>query len=371
MSTIGDALDQMTAEGELYEKLPMGDVRCVACGHRCLIHAGRRGICQVRFNEDGILRVPTGYVAALQVDPIEKKPFFHVFSGSDALTFGMLGCDFHCSYCQNWFTSQAMRDPQSDPALDYVRRISPEEMVQVALRSKAQVLVSSYNEPLITSEWAVSIFRQARQAGLLCAFVSNGNATPEALRYLSPHLSAYKIDLKSMRDKNYRHLGGVLRNILDSILLAHELGLWVEIVTLVVPGFNDSTEELMDAARFIAGVSPQIPWHVTAFHPDYKMTDPPPTSVNTLVRAAEIGEEAGLQYVYAGNIPGRTKGYENTRCPSCQTPLVERYGYVIQRYHITAKGTCPKCGTAIPGVWSKDPASIRLDGIGLPRRAAF
>ena len=371
MSSMGDVLDRLTTAGELYEKLADGDVRCVACGHRCLIHPGRRGICQVRFNKGGVLYVPSGYVAALQADPIEKKPFFHVLSGSDALTFGMLGCDFHCGYCQNWFTSQAMRDPKSDPAMEYVRRISPEQMVQAAQRSGADVIVSSYNEPLITSEWAVSIFSQARQAGLRCAYVSNGNATPEVLRYLRPYLSAYKIDLKSMQDKNYRRLGGVLQNVLDSIRTAHELGLWVEIVTLVVPGFNDSTEELMDAARFISGVSAEIPWHVTAFHPDYKMLTPAPTSVNTLTRAAEIGEEAGLKYAYAGNIPGRTKGYENTRCPSCQATLVERYGYVIQRYHISAKGTCPKCGTAIPGIWTENPASVRLGGFGMPRRVVI
>jgi pyruvate formate lyase activating enzyme len=371
MLTLGDTLDRMTVAGELYEKSPNGDVRCFACGHRCLIRPGRRGVCQVRFNDHGALRVPFGYVAALQVDPIEKKPFYHVLSGSEALTFGMLGCDFHCGYCQNWFTSQAMRDPDSSAALEYVRRISPEQMVQAALRSGAQVVVSSYNEPLITSEWAVAIFRQARQAGLYCAFVSNGNATPEALHYLQPYLQAYKIDLKSLRDRNYRQLGGVLQHVLDTIRLAHELGLWVEVVTLVIPGFNDSNEELMDTAEFIAGVSLDIPWHVTAFHPDYKMTDPPPTSVNTLVRAAEIGEEAGLKYVYAGNIPGRTKEYENTRCPHCQATLVERYGYVIQRYHISADGTCPKCGTKIPGLWTTDPASVPLRGVGMPRRAFF
>jgi pyruvate formate lyase activating enzyme len=174
-----------------------------------------------------------------------------------------------------------------------------------------------------------------------------------------------------MQDKHYRQLGGVLKNVLDSIRLAHELGLWVEIVTLVVPGFNDSTEELMDAARYIAGISADIPWHVTAFHPDYKMTDPPPTSVKTLVRAAEIGEEAGLRFVYAGNIPGRTKGYENTYCPHCRTLLIERYGYSIQGYHLSAQGACPKCGASVPGVWTDQPATVNLSGLGLPRLVRF
>jgi pyruvate formate lyase activating enzyme len=162
-------------------------------------------------------------------------------------------------------------------------------------------------------------------------------------------------------------LGGVLANVLDGIQLAHELGLWVEVVTLVVPGFNDSTEELMDAARYISSVSPDIPWHVTAFHPDYKMTDPPPTSVKTLLRAAEIGQEAGLSHVYAGNIPGRVGEYENTRCPKCQTTLIERYGYVIQSYRLTTQGTCPKCGTSIAGVWTDKPESVQIGGLGMPR----
>jgi pyruvate formate lyase activating enzyme len=367
MDTIGGILDQMTVEGDLYDPLEDGTVRCYACGHRCLIRPGRRGICQVRFNEDGKLFVPWGYVAALQIDPIEKKPFFHVFPGADALTFGMLGCDFHCSYCQNHLTSQAMRDPASDVALTLVRRVSPEQIVQLALRGGAEVIASSYNEPLITSEWAVSIFRQALEQGLKCAYISNGNATPEVLDYLRPYLSAYKIDLKTMQDRQYRKLGGVLEHVLESIRLAHTLGLWVEVVTLVVPGFNDSTEELMEAALYIKSVSADIPWHVTAFHPDYKMIDPPPTSVKTLLRAAEIGQEAGLNYVYAGNIPGRVGEYESTFCTQCRAPLIERSGYVIHRYHITTRGTCPKCDAPVPGVWAQSPEHVRRGGLGMPR----
>ncbi len=342
MANLVEILDSLTTQGELVEKLPDNTVRCTACGHRCLIREGRRGICQVRFNQGGNLRVPWGYVAALQADPIEKKPFFHVLPGADALTFGMLGCDFHCSYCQNWLTSQALRDPASDRSIEYVRQISPEHLVQFALRAGAEVIASSYNEPLITSEWAVAIFRQANQAGLKCVYVSNGNATPEALQYLRPHLVGYKIDLKTMQDRHYRRLGGVLEHVLDSIRLAHELGLWVEVVTLTVPGFNDSTDELMDAARYIASVSPDIPWHVTAFHPDYKMTDPPPTSVATLLRAAEIGQEAGLHFVYAGNIPGRTREYEHTFCPSCQTLLIERSGFTDVSLSSYCQGDLPE-----------------------------
>lgn len=367
MNTLGEFLDDLTIEGELVETLEEGAVRCVACGHRCLIRPGRRGICQVRFNQGGVLRVPWGYVAALQADPIEKKPFFHVFPGADALTFGMLGCDFHCAYCQNHLTSQAMRDPQSEFAASLVRKITPAQMTGLALRARAQVIVSSYNEPLITSEWAVSVFQEALKAGLRCAYVSNGNATPEVLRYLVPFLSAYKIDLKTMQDRQYRSLGGVLQHVLDSIRLAHELGLWVEVVTLIVPGFNDSTEELLDAARYIRSVSPDIPWHVTAFHPDYKMLDPEPTSVKTILRAAEIGQEAGLNFVYAGNIPGRVGEYENTYCPACRALLIERTGYTIHGYHLTESGNCPQCGEAIPGVWPENAQHVRLGGPGIPR----
>jgi len=714
MSSLSDLLDDLTVEGELYDALEDGSVRCYACGHRCLIREGRRGICQVRFNRGGKLRVPWGYVAALQSDPIEKKPFFHVLPGSNALTFGMLGCDFHCGYCfpgdtvvitdlgprtlgecfascsnvekrpdgeigipshlsviaasgkarkvkavfkhpyrgpmtvirpyylpalqctpdhrvfattdiscppelvkakeltvdhymaiprrfsfssmqtintaeilaghqveyqtpwklsaqeidsimaetergkssrelglmfardpsyirhirskhrrgliirsrtgggmaeentirfpnerrpgipapifqskadvvrafieavvdgdghrfengkisvttvsrelaygiawlvlklgylpslydasmpeegtilgrrvrrsphqftvvwyqdsavrrkamtvddfyliplrsiettdfdgdvfnmeveeehtylagffavsncQNWLTSQAMRDPASDAAASFVRRMTPEQMTAIAKRTDASVVVSSYNEPLITSEWAVGIFKKAREAGLTCAYVSNGNNTKEVMEYLRPYISAYKVDLKCMQDKNYRKLGGTLQNTLDGIKRARELGLWVEVVTLVIPGFNDSNEELWDAARFLAGVSVDIPWHVTAFHKDYKMTDPDNTDAKTLLRAAEIGKEAGLRYVYAGNLPGQVGEYEDTFCPACNYRVVRRSGYVIREYKLTSEGTCPKCRTKIEGVWPADPTTVGLNGIGMP-----
>ena len=358
MSTVAEILDKLTAPGELYEKLEDQAVRCTACAHRCLVREGRRGICKVRFNRGGVMYVPWGYVAGLQADPIEKKPFYHVYPGEVALTFGMLGCDFHCDFCQNWLSSQVLRDPAANESVSYIRRITPEQMVLAAQRTGAKVIASSYNEPLITSEWAVAIFKLAVQAGLKCAYVSNGNATPEVLDYLRPYLSAYKIDLKTMQDKHYRQLGGVLDNVLDSIRRAHALGLWVEVVTLVVPGFNDSNEELMEAARFIASVSADIPWHVTAFHPDYKMTEPAPTSVDTLVRAAEIGEEAGLKHVYAGNIPGRTKDYENTYCPHCRALLIKRTGYMLQAYRLTVEGKCPKCGTKVAGVWGEEAREV-------------
>lgn len=367
MTALVSVLDQLTTEGELYEKLDELAVRCYACGHRCLIRPDRRGICKVRFNKKGKLLVPWGYVAALQVDPIEKKPFNHVLPGNDALTFGMLGCDFHCDYCQNHLSSQTLREPASDIALNLIQRVSAEQIVKYALRTGARIIASSYNEPLITSEWSVEIFKKATQVGLRCVYISNGNATPEVLEYLRPYLSAYKIDLKTMQDKQYRTLGGVLWNVLDSIRLAKELGLWVEVVTLVVPGFNDSTEELMDAARFIASVSPDIPWHVTAFHPDYKMAQTGRTPSNTLMRAAEIGEEAGLNYVYAGNLAGRVNEYENTACPTCKKVVIDRFGYSIKGYYLTASGKCPDCDGDIPGIWTDEPHKVKLGGFGMPR----
>jgi pyruvate formate lyase activating enzyme len=362
-------LDQHTAPGTLWH--PEGDgIRCVACGHRCLIGEGKRGICKVRSNVGGQLMVPWGYVAALQCDPVEKKPFFHAYPGSDALTFGMLGCDYHCSYCQNWFTSQALRDKASSAA---PQPVSPDQLVAFAAREKARFVVSSYNEPLITAEWAVAVFKRARQAGLACAFVSNGNGTPEALEHLAPWIEAYKIDLKSFNDRRYRTLGGTLQTVLDTIVGLHQRGIWLEIVTLLIPGFNDSDEELKKLTAFLASVSPDIPWHVTAFHADYHMTETPDTQVGQLVRAAEIGVEAGLRFVYAGNRPGMVGEWENTRCPGCQATVIERVGYLVRSYHLTAEGTCSACGTKVPGVWPRSSSDVRVGDLSmyaqrLPRR---
>lgn len=261
------------------------------------------------------------------------------------------------SNCQNWLTSQTLRDAAAGAS---PVRISGQQLVDVALRSGASTVVSSYNEPLITSEWAVEVFRQARERGLLCGFVSNGNATAEALDFIRPWAQCYKIDLKTMNDRNYRHLGAVLAHILDGIRMVHERGFWLEIVTLVIPGFNDSQAELRQAAEFIASVSPDIPWHVTAFHQDYKMTDPRHTTARDLVQAAEIGKEAGLHFVYAGNLPGRVGPWENTWCPACNQLLIERHGYVLLAYNLTADGACPACGARIPGLWPHSPADVRL-----------
>ena len=349
MSTLGDVLARETREGELFDTLPDGRLRCYACGHCCPLPDGAIGVCKVRFNEGGRLRVPWGYVGGVQCDPIEKKPFFHAHPGALAYSFGMLGCDLHCGYCQNWVTSQALRDPAaSAPPL----LTSPEDLVRDALRLGARVMVSTYNEPLITSEWAVAIFKEAKAAGLTTGYVSNGNGTPQVLEYLRPWVDLYKVDLKSFDDRHYHQLGGRLAPILDTIRRLHAMGFWLEIVTLLIPGFNDSRDELTRLTSFVAGVSPDIPWHVTAFHGDYKMTDPENTTAEMLLSAADIGRAQGLRHVYAGNLPGQVGDLEDTRCASCSEPLVTRYGYHIRDYRLTPDGRCPRCATAVPGRWS-------------------
>ncbi|MFQ5752932.1 MAG: AmmeMemoRadiSam system radical SAM enzyme, partial [bacterium] len=291
--------------------------------------------------------VPANYAAGLQCDPIEKKPFYHAFPGSSAVTFGMFGCDYHCAYCQNWVTSQALRDPE---AVVPPQKVRPIDLIVMGKKYNAKLIVSSYNEPLITSEWAVKIFKEAKKEGFVTGFVSNGNATPEVLDYIRPHTDLYKIDLKSFNDKKYRKLGGVLQNVLNAIEMVYERGFWLEIVSLIVPGFNDSNEELKAMANFIVNISPTIPWHVTAFHQDYKMRQPDNTPVQTLIRAAEIGYEAGLNFVYAGNLSGRVGRYENTHCPNCHAELITRFGFHVTQNKIE-KGQCFNCHTDIPGRW--------------------
>jgi pyruvate formate lyase activating enzyme len=353
-TSLRQLLQQHAVEGELYEALPDHALRCVACGHRCYLPEGKLGICKVRFNRHGKLLVPEGYVAALQCDPIEKKPFFHARPGALALSFGMLGCDYHCAYCQNWLTSQALRDPAAGTA---PRRVTPERLVDLAQEYGAEIIASTYNEPLITSEWAVTVFKTAKARGLTTAYISNGNGTPEVLEYLRPWVDLYKVDLKGFNDKQYRKLGGLLENVLATIRSLHEMGIWLEIVTLIVPGFNDSDGELAELAGFIASVSLDIPWHVTAFHPDYKMTDRDFTAAQTLLRAAEIGKAAGLRYVYAGNLPGHVGRWEDTRCPGCDASVIERTGFHVRRVNLD-DGRCPRCRTRIPGMWRTNERTV-------------
>jgi pyruvate formate lyase activating enzyme len=351
--TLRTILDERVREADpsLYEHLDHNRIRCFACGHCCPIAEGQPGVCKVRYNRGGTLYVPWGYTAGTQCDPVEKKPFFHAHPGALAYSFGMFGCDLHCAYCQNWVTSQALRDPN---AVSPPHVASPEHLVREAIAQGAKILVSTYNEPLITSEWAVTVFQQAKSAGLLTGFVSNGNGTPQVLEYLRPWLDLYKVDLKSFDDRHYHELGGRIGPILDSIRRVYSMGLWLEIVTLLIPGFNDSPDELRRLTEFLAAISPDIPWHVTAFHGDYKMQNDVArdTTAEDLLHAAEIGRQSGLRYIYAGNLPGAVGEWEHTRCPHCNETLIERYGYLIKNYRLTPDGHCPKCSTAIPGRWS-------------------
>jgi pyruvate formate lyase activating enzyme len=332
----------------LWERIDDRRIRCYACGHCCPIFEGQPGVCKVRYNEGGKLYVPWGYVQGVACDPIEKKPFFHVKPGGLAFSFGMLGCDLHCGYCQNWVTSQSVRDPL---AVIEWQSTTASQLTESALRRGAAALVSTYNEPLITAEWGVEVFKSAKAAGLLTGFVSNGNATPQVLEFIRPWVDLYKVDLKSFQDRRYRELGGRIQPILEGVRRIHEMGFWLEVVTLIVPGFNDSSEELRQIAEFLCGISPDVPWHVTAFHPDYKMQEPEATPAQTLVRAAMIGRDVGLRYVYAGNLPGEVGALENTCCPSCRAVLVERAGYRIKKQVVGADGKCPSCGSTVPGRW--------------------
>ncbi len=324
-------------------------VHCCGCGHRCHIHPGKSGICLMRFNREGELRVPGGYVAGLAMDPIEKKPFYHVLPGSDALSFGMLGCNFHCKFCQNWVSSQALRDDRavSGPS----QYCTAAQIAEAAVDQRVPIITSTYNEPLITSEWSVEIFRLASAAGILCGYVSNGHGTPEVLEFLRPHMRLFNIDLKCFDADKYRELGGRFDAVTETIRQAHAMGFWVEVVTLVVPGFNDSDDELGRMAGFIASVSEEIPWHCTAYRPMYKVADPAATPPGTLARAYERGKAAGLKYVYSGNLPGLVGETEHTSCSSCGTRLIERRGFYVSAYRLVGD-RCPDCGTKVAGVFS-------------------
>ncbi len=354
-SQLAELLSKETVEAAsaLVEELEGGRLRCLACGHRCRLSKSRAGVCRVRFLQNGELRVPYGYVHALALDPIEKKPFYHVLPGETALSFGMLGCDLHCGYCQNWISSQTLRD---ENAVASFQECTPRQIVDAARGAHSRVVISTYNEPLITAEWAAAVFDEAKEEGMLTGFVSNGNATPQVLDYLRPRLDLYKVDLKSFRDANYRELGGTLKAVLNTLENLKARGFWVEVVTLLVPQFNDSEDEIREMARFLAELDRDLPWHLTAFHPDYRMNDRASTSLELLDRAYQLARTEGLRYVYLGNLGSTRDDRESTFCPSCGSTLISRKGFSVLKNSLgTAggnEGTCSGCGQAIPGVWN-------------------
>ncbi len=336
-------------EAYLYEHAEDEKVRCNLCSHRCLIKAGKRGICAVRKNEDGILKTLVyGKLIAQHVDPIEKKPLYHVLPGSLSYSIATVGCNFKCRFCQNADIAQLPADRKGMILGD---RFRPEDVVSAAEQANCRSIAYTYTEPTVFFEFAYDTAKLAHEKGILNVFVTNGYMTSEALHMIRPYLDAANVDLKAFNDDFYKEQCSAKRkHVMQTLKLMKSLGIFVEVTTLLIPGLNDDTEELQQLASFmVEALGPETPWHISRFHPTYKLTDRPPTPAESIHRARQIGLEAGLRYVYSGNLPG-DEG-ENTMCYNCGQSLIERWGYHISKNVIT-HGTCPKC-------------EARLDGIGL------
>ncbi|HJW21430.1 MAG TPA: AmmeMemoRadiSam system radical SAM enzyme [Candidatus Limnocylindrales bacterium] len=330
----------------LAERQPDGAVRCNVCAHRCLVRPGREGICHVRANRDGILEsLAYGRIVAAALDPIEKKPLFHVEPGSRAWSIATPGCPFHCTFCQNWQIAQGPRLGERFPA--HVTR--PDEVVEEALEADADSIAYTYVEPTVFLEYALDVGRLAREAGLRNLFITDGYATPEAIGLLATVIDAANVDLKSFDDRFYRRLCGArLRPVLDGIVAMRAAGIFLELTTLVIPGHNDDDANLRALTRWIVeAVGPETPWHVSRFYPAYQLLDVPPTPLASLRRAAEIGRESGLAHVYIGNAPELEA--EDTYCAGCGAVVIERHGYRV-RNHLRPDGTCRACGRRLTGL---------------------
>ena len=336
----------MTREALLYAAQDGGRVVCSLCAHRCVISPGKFGVCSVRENRDGKLYTHVyGEVCAAHVDPIEKKPFYHYRPGTTSLSIATVGCNFKCGFCQNWQISQAAR---KDRSAWRGQKLAPAEIVREAVDRGCASISYTYTEPTIFFEYAYDTARLAKDAGLGNNFVTNGYMTAEALRLVRPYLDAANVDLKAFRDATYKKVCGArLEPVLATIRLMRELGVWVEVTTLAVPGLNDSAAELQEIAAFLARVDRDIPWHISRFHPDYDYTDTPPTPMATLERAFETGKAAGLRHVYIGNVLGQG---EDTVCGSCGRTLIRRHGFFVKQNRV-AKGRCPDCGAPVAGVF--------------------
>ncbi len=323
-------------------------VQCHLCPHSCVIKPGKRGLCRVRENQDGVLwSLVYGKIVSEHVDPIEKKPIFHLLPGSFSFSIATVGCNFHCRHCQNYEISQYPH--LHNDIIPGVTR-TPEQIVATAKQYGCQSISYTYVEPTVFFEFAFETAVLAREAGLKNIFVSNGYTSSEATRKIAPYLDANNIDLKAFSTKFYRDICGArFEPILETINLMKELGVWVEITTLIIPGLNDSDQELRDIADFIKGIDPEMPWHISRFHPTYKMTDISPTPASTLHKARQIGLDVGLAHVYEGNIPGT--GEENTCCGNCGKILIERTGYHIAR-NTLINGNCPACQTPLAGIFA-------------------
>ena len=333
-------------EAMFYTSVAEGVIRCNLCSHRCKIKKGKRGICGVRENRDGkLFSLVYGKIVAEHNDPIEKKPLFHFLPGSKAFSIGTVGCNFHCKNCQNFDISQYPREHKGE-IIGQDR--TPEQIVEAAKAGGSETIAYTYNEPTIFFEFAYNTALLAQKEGIKNVFVSNGYMTSDAARHMAPYLDAINIDLKAFNDRSYKEVCGArLKPILKTIELIKELGVWLEVTTLIIPGINDGEDELRNIARFVKSVGPDVPWHVTQFYPAYRFPDKPQTPVATLRHAREIGMGEGLRYVYEGNVPG--EGGENTWCYACGAPLIKRYGLTLIQNRLQ-DGKCPECGARIDGV---------------------
>ncbi len=332
-------------EAMFYRKLEKRKVQCFLCAHDCLISEGKRGICGVRENREGTLySLVYGKVIAMNVDPVEKKPLFHFYPASTSFSVSTVGCNFRCKHCQNYEIAQYPKMRDDIPG----ERVTPEQIVDAAERSACKSISYTYTEPTIFMEFAYDCARLAHERGVKNVFVSNGFTGAEATRSMAPYLDANNIDLKG-DDEFYRKICGArLQPVLDTIKLMKELGVWVEITTLIIPSYNDSEKVINGIIDFILSVDPAIPWHVSQFYPTYQLVDQPRTPISTLRWARDLGMKRGIKYVYTGNVPG--EGGESTYCPKCGGLLIERAGYRISQNKLK-EGSCLTCGTKIEGIW--------------------
>jgi pyruvate formate lyase activating enzyme len=334
-------------EARLYEKLDGAKVLCHLCAHRCTIADGKRGICQVRENRGGVLySLVYGLSISQAVDPVEKKPLFHFHPGSKAFSFATVGCNFRCAFCQNWQISQTLRDGGQVDG----HEASPDHLVSAASHYGCRSIAYTYTEPTIFFEYAYDTAVRATRLGIKNIYVTNGYMTEEMLEAFGSHLHAANVDLKAFTDEFYRKTCGArLQPVLDAIRSMKKRGIWVELTTLLVPGMNDSEAELRDLAGWVAReAGADTPWHVSRFHPDYKLLDRDSTPASALHRARQIGLQAGLRYVYEGNVPGADG--ENTYCYNCHNLLIRRYGFGVLENVIVTGSKCPFCGVVIDGV---------------------
>jgi pyruvate formate lyase activating enzyme len=336
----------MVREALLYEKEAENRVRCGLCAHRCRIDPGKRGLCSVRENREGILfSLVYGTILAENVDPIEKKPLFHLLPGSRCFSIASAGCNFRCSFCQNHELSQMPRE--EGRIVGWAR--TPDEIVAQAIRCGSKSIAYTYTEPTVFFEFAFETAGIAQEKGLKNVFVTNGYMTPEMLEFIAPRLDAANVDLKSFRDDFYKkQCGARLQPVLDTLKIMKEREIWVEVTTLLIPGLNDSEEELCELAAFVASLGAETPWHISRFHPQYRMTETPPTPAKAIHRAAQIGRSAGLKYVYSGNLPGDVG--ESTSCAGCGRLMISRWGFDINRRDLRG-AACPACGTLLEGIF--------------------